>query len=339
MQLDGGTISIVAARPALDELGRRHIDPAPVLARAHLSQAALTAQEARFPYRAVVDLWEAASSAAGDPHFGAHVACSLPAGGFDVFDYIFSTAETVGEGLERALQYIRLVYDHSNVHLHVDSHRARLYRRNPGLSTQYNEFTLTLIVMRIRQSTGIDWTPERVRFEHAGADVGGELGRLFRCPVEYGASDTELVFDPEILAVRHARPDSRLLAILMRYADSLLSTLPKRNDLVATVSATIARQMAKELPTLAVTAAAVELPERTLQRRLATRGTSHSDLLDQVRRDLALRYILDAGRSVGEIAYLLHFSDSTAFHRAFKRWTGEGPAQYRRGLFRPRPSS
>ena len=338
MQLDGGTISIVAARPAIEELDRRRIDLAPVLAEAHLSPSALTAHEARFPYRAVVDLWEAASHAASDPHFGAHVASTLPVGGFDVFDYIFSTAETVGEGLERALQYIRLVYDHSNVHLHIDSHRARLYRRNPGLSTQYNEFALTLIVVRIRQSTGIDWTPERVRFEHAGVDAGGELERLFRCPIVYGAPDTELVFDPKILSVRHARPDSRLLAILMRYADSLLTTLPKRNDLVGTVSATIARQMVKELPTLAATATAVELPERTLQRRLATRGTSHSDLVDQVRRDLALRYILDAGRSVGEIAYLLHFSDSTAFHRAFKRWTGEGPAQYRRGLFRHPPS-
>ena len=323
----------MAARPAIEELARRHIELEPVLAQAHLTQAALTAPEARFPYRSVVDLWEAASSATHDPHFGAHVANTLPIGGFDVFDYIFSTAETVGEGLQRSLHYIRLVYDHSNVQLEVHGHRARLYRRNPGLATQYSEFGLTLIVARIRQSTGIDWVPERVRFQHDGTDVNGELGRLFRCPIEYGAPDTELLFDASILKVRHERPDSRLLAILMRYADSILTTLPKRDDLVATASATIARQMAKELPTLASTAAAVQLPERTLQRRLAARSTSHSDLLDHVRHDLALRYILDAGRSVGEIAYLLHFSDSTAFHRAFKRWTGEGPAQYRRSLF------
>lgn len=326
----------MAALPALEELSRRQLELEPVLAQAHLTQAALSSPVARFPYRAVVDLWEAASDAAHDPHFGAHVASALPIGGFDVFDYIFSTSETVGEGLRRSLHYIRLVYDHSNVQLEVHGHRARMFRRNPGLATQYSEFGLTLIVVRIRQSTGVDWVPERVRFQHAGTDVNGELARLFCCPIEYGAADTELLFDPAILTVRHARPDSRLLAILMRYADSLLTTLPKRDDLVATVAATIAHEMAKELPTLASTAAAVQLPERTLQRRLATRSTSHSELLDQVRHDLALRYILDAGRSVGEIAYLLHFSDSTAFHRAFKRWTGEGPAQYRRSLFRPR---
>jgi AraC-like DNA-binding protein len=104
------------------------------------------------------------------------------------------------------------------------------------------------------------------------------------------------------------------------------------------VAHAIARQIAKSLPTLKSSAETVHLPERTLQRRLAGSGVSHSVLVDRVRRDLALKYIADAGRSVTEIAYLLHFSDSTAFHRAFKRWTGDGPQHYRRTLFGELPS-
>jgi AraC-like DNA-binding protein len=131
----------------------------------------------------------------------------------------------------------------------------------------------------------------------------------------------------------HVRSDSRLLGVLTRYADSQLTALPSRGELVAAVSSSIARRMAKELPSLASTAAAVRVPERTLQRRLAGHGVSLSTLVDEVRRGLALKYIGDAGLSIGEIGYLLRFSDATAFHRAFKRWTGEAPASYRRGLF------
>jgi AraC-like DNA-binding protein len=91
--------------------------------------------------------------------------------------------------------------------------------------------------------------------------------------------------------------------------------------------------MSTELPTLSGTAAAMGLPERTLQRRLAEAGVSHSALVEGVRRELALKHLADAGLSIAEIAFLLHFADSTAFDRAFKRWTGEPPARHRNRLF------
>ena len=170
-------------------------------------------------------------------------------------------------------------------------------------------------------------------FQHERSADNRELARVFACPILFGASETEMRFAPSILQLPHRRSDSRLLAILTRYADSLLSSLPSRGDLVASASSAIARQMAKALPSLASTAAAVHLPERTFQRRLAEYGASHSTLVGEVRRGLALKYIGDAGLSIGEIGYLLHFSDSTAFHRAFRRWTGEAPTRYRRRLF------
>jgi AraC-like DNA-binding protein len=75
------------------------------------------------------------------------------------------------------------------------------------------------------------------------------------------------------------------------------------------------------------------MAKRTLQRGLAKNGVSHSSLIEEVRRGLALTYIGDAGLGIGELSYILHFGDTTAFHRAFKRWTGETPLAYRRHLF------
>jgi AraC-like DNA-binding protein len=120
---------------------------------------------------------------------------------------------------------------------------------------------------------------------------------------------------------------------LTRYADSLLATLPHPGDLVARANWSIAKELPQGLPTLLTTAASLRLSPRTLQRQLARAGVSHSALLDDVRRGLAMKYIGDAALSIGELGYLLHFSDATAFHRAFKRWTGEAPVHYRQRLF------
>jgi len=332
-----GTVSVLAARAAIDAIDKRDIDVELVLRAAQLSRESLASLENRLPHGSVGRLWEAAAVAAHDRSFGVHVAEALPSGAYDLFDYVLSAAATVGEGLARLADYVRLIYDHSNLHLVIEPRHARLIRRVAAPAPQYDEFSLTLLLVRSRQASGTDWTPDHIMFQHERSDGDRELARVFGCPIAFGAAETEMRFAPSVLQVPHVRSDSRLLAVLTRYADSLLTSLPSRGDLVASVSSAIARQMAMALPLLPSTAAAVRLPERTLQRRLAENGVSHSTLVDEVRRDLAVKYIGDAGLSVSEIAYLLHFSDATAFHRAFKRWTGEAPVQYRRRLFeRPR---
>jgi len=80
---------------------------------------------------------------------------------------------------------------------------------------------------------------------------------------------------------------------------------------------------------LVALAARIGMSERTLQRKLSGQGTSHQKLLDEMRRELALRYLRDPNIAICEAAYLLGFSESSAFHRAFKRWTGATPSEFR----------
>jgi AraC-like DNA-binding protein len=81
---------------------------------------------------------------------------------------------------------------------------------------------------------------------------------------------------------------------------------------------------------LAAIAAKLHMSARSLQRRLQSEGTSFAEVLSDMRRDMALRYLRDPRIYIGEVAFLLGFLDVTAFHRAFKRWTGSTPAEYRR---------
>lgn len=326
-------MSVLAARAAIHACDARGFDVEPVLKAAQLSRDALASIEYRLPWGSVMRLWEAAAVAAKDPSFGVHVAETLARGAYDVVDYMFSAAATTGEAIARLADYIRLIYDHSDALLTLEPRQARVILSGPVPAPQYEEFSLALLLVRSRASTGTSWTPARVTFRHAASGEPAELARVFGCPVAFGADHSEIRFDRSVLQLPHVNPDSRLLDVLTRYADSLLRALPSRGELVASVSSSIARQMATRLPSLGAIAAAVRLPERTLQRRLAATGASFSKLVDDVRRELALKYIGDAALSIGEIGYLLHFSEPTSFYRAFKRWTGEGPAQYRKALF------
>lgn len=315
---------------ALERLGR---DPAPALHEARLTPASLASFDNRLPHAAVCALWEAAARIAGDPWFGLHTARDLPSGDYDLFDYLLSTSPTVGAGIQRLIAYARLVYDHTNLRLEIEPRDARIIRRVPLPAPQYDEFMLALLFVRCRENSGVAWHPRRVTFQHQHASRDDGAARLFACPVTFGAPETELQFDPSVLRLPQAGADCKLLAVLTRQADALLAELPVSDSLVSRVRAAITRQATREFPTMSATAAALGIPQRTLQRRLAAEGASHSALVDDARRQLALRYLGNAALAVTDIGTLLHFSDPASFHRAFRRWTGESPLEYRRRFF------
>jgi AraC-like DNA-binding protein len=322
----------LSVRIVIDALERRGVDASGVLKAAHLSREALASPEHRVPYETAQQIWETAAALVKDEAFGVHVAEELAMGDYDIFDYIQAVSSTVGEGLHQLERYARLLYDHANFELIAEPLGARLVRRVANPAPQRDEFTLAWVLTRSRLFSGTHWLPDSLRFQHPSHGSDREVKRLFGCPFTFGAAETELRFPLTVLQLRHKHADSRLLAILLRYADGLLASHPRGEGLVAAACCAIARQLARGPPSLAATANAMHNPTRTLQRRLASKGLSHSRLVDRVRRDLALKHIGDARLSINEIAYLLQFGDAPSFHRAFRRWTGETPSDYRRRL-------
>jgi AraC-like DNA-binding protein len=325
-------MSVLTARPVVSALEQRGIDPGPVLRTANLSREALASQDHRLPDANVSRLWEAGAAAARDPSFGVHVAETLPAGAFDIFDYLITSAPNVGEALARVCEHSRLLDDRCTLRLAVEPRSARIVT-SVSTSRQYVEFALTLVLQRTRQASGIDWVPDRLAVEYERPADDGELARVFGCPVTFREAQTELRFRRSVLVLPNLHGDPRLSAILIRYASLLHGMLPPQSTLLARASYAIAHHIAQELPSLNATARSLAMRERTLQRRLSDHGVSHSGLVDEVRRTLALKHIGDAGITITEIAYRLHFADPTAFYRAFKRWTGLSPRRYRDRLY------
>lgn len=134
----------------------------------------------------------------------------------------------------------------------------------------------------------------------------------------------------ELLARQQRHAEPRLLAVLARQLDGLLVEQPEDHRFLEQVKRCMMNELPDREPSIAVVAAKQRMSPRTLQRRLYGEGTTFAALLSDLRRDLAVRYLADARLEIGEVGFLLGFQDATAFHRAFKRWTGSTPAQHRR---------
>ncbi|HEU4613479.1 MAG TPA: AraC family transcriptional regulator [Kofleriaceae bacterium] len=325
----------MTARPVVEALERRRIDPDQALRAASITREALAQIENRLPAANVAELWEAGAIAARDRSFGLHVAEEVPEGSFDLIEYVFATSENLGEGLRRVTEYMPLVEEPSPIRLEIGPTVTIMVRRMAIDAPQYDEFSFALLLVRSRRATGVTWKPQRMQFHHRRRDDDGDAARVFRCPIKWGARRTELRFRRALLGLPMMRRDSRLLAILERYAASLLPRTGE-HSLTARTAHAIALDLARKRPAVGPTARALRMSPRTLQRNLAFEGTSHSMLVDDVRRALALQHIGDASVSITELAYMLHFSDPAAFYRAFKRWTGTSPRTYRERLLHGR---
>jgi AraC-like DNA-binding protein len=270
----------------------------------------------------------AITAASADEVFGLHLAQHTEEGEFDVLDYAVSFSSTLGDALDRVAQFYRLVSDTAAIQVFRDGGATRAVRLVGGTHPQDQDAFFAVLVDRFRKTSGRFLRPREVSFEHA-PHAQQELAAFFQCPVRFARAQSELVFassDLE-LPVRGAKP--RLAALLDRYAGELLSRLPTAGSYVDRVRRVVAQLIQRRSPTLEAIAREMHASPRTVQRRLSDAGTTHRRLVDDVRRQLAMRYIESPRLSITEIAFLLGYEAEGSFRRAFKKWTGKSPSQAR----------
>jgi len=321
---------------------QRGVRPPVLLEAARIEPALLLDTDAYLTHAQEIRLWEAAARLTNDPDFGLHLAewvVQSPEDFFDVLAFALRSSPTLGDQYQRAGRYMRLIHEGIYLTLEEDQDEARLVHghvdgrigpRHPV------EGMLTLVLLNGRRALGESFVPRAVCFSHAPPEQVTEQTRIFQAPVYYGCPRNELVLDRALLArsQRHAEP--RLLTLLDRQLNKTLAELPEGRR----VSDAVRRYMLDELPdqepTVAAAAVKLRTSARSLQRSLQSEGTRFSEVLSDLRRDLALRYLQDPRISIGEVGFLLGFLDVTAFHRAFKRWTGSTPLEHRQAASRAR---
>lgn len=312
------------------------VSPPELLHAAGLDSADLADPDASVPHAREIRLWDEAVRLTGDDDFGLHLAewaTHFPPDHFDVMTFTARSCATLGERFSLAGRYIRLIHEGIYLTLEQEGDVARLVHghipeqigpRHPV------EGLLAIALLQGRQGVGDDLTPRAVCFSHARPARVSEQERVFRAPVHYGCPRNELVLDRAVLAraQRHAEP--RLLGILEPQLGELLSKRPEVRGFRDRVERSILDELPQREPVVGAIALKLHMSSRSLQRRLHGEGTSFAEVLSDLRRDLAQRYLVDSRISISEVAFLLGFLDVTAFYRAFKRWTGSTPSTYRR---------
>jgi AraC-like DNA-binding protein len=325
------TVSVRMVRICAEALERKGIDVASFLKGLSVERSSLDDVDGRVPVDVDLALWGAAPLLSRDDDFGLHAAEQLRPAAFDVLSYTLSSSGSVGEAFRRLVRYNRVLHDVAQMDLVVGPEEARIdFSLTPeGTPRQQAEFSFTVFLSFCRKATGVDVTPLRVEFSHhAPADIS-EHRRIFRAPLVFEKARNALVLPPPVLDLPLLGANPGLSAVLARQLEDLLADLPSGETLLARVKRLIAAELCGGEPTAEVVARRMRATPRTLHRWLSAEGTSYREILNGLRRDLALRYLTEDRLAIGEAAYLLGFSDTSAFHRSFRRWTGQTPAQYR----------
>ncbi len=281
-------------------------------------------------------LYEEAARVTGDEDFGLHAAERMPIELFDALPYLGTSAPTLREAFEQVEPHARIMLAGEELSLDEQDEVAvftyRITDKRTAMYRQRAESYLAWLVRFVRRALNREVGLRAVRFQHPPpVDVSAHR-RFFAAPVSFNNPANQLLFDRELLDLPLPKADRSLNKVLDRHVSVLVSRLEstKREDLVETVKATIVNSIGDQKLDLGRIAKKLGMSPRTLQRRLNAAGASARRMIEQARCDLARRYLLDSDLSVDEVASRLGYGNVKGFHAAFRRWTGQTPAQFRR---------
>jgi AraC-like DNA-binding protein len=328
-----GTVNAKTVRATIGAAKALGLDAGALAAARGLGEA-LTDIDARFPHAAWLALWQDIIDRTGRDAIGIEAAERLPWGHFDVIDYLIGTSEDLGVALRRFERYFALISTGVTHTLedHGDAvHVVRYY--SPDCQTRMlapAEFSFANIVMRTRTSLGVQWCPREVHFSAPAPASDATHRRLFGCTIRFDTAVSALVIDRETLALRMRAPDPELCRILERHAERMVEQLGSESDLVSQLRRIVVNALPDADVSIAHAARKLGMSVRTLQRRLQDTGQTFDELYDRTRNELARQYLGDPAISIQEVAHLLAFGDLRGFYRAFRRWHGCTPAEFRK---------
>lgn len=319
-----------AIRKALDAAG---VDSARLFAEAGLDITALNDPNARYPVEATIRLWKLAVAATGEEAFGLTVARQVGPTTFHALGYSLTASETLLAAFERLTRYFRIVTDAAEPVLKLEGDRYRLSFHVPaGACTPTTESFDAFAFLLVRLCRGLyrrEYSPLVVSLQRPMPHGLSVFERAFRAPLQFGADENVLWFDRETFEKKLEGSNPELARqndeVVLRYLTHF-----DRQNLRTRVHAALIERLPLGEPSADKIAELLHMSARNLQRKLAEEGSSYKELLNDTRRDLALSYMRDPNYSLTEITYLLGFTDSRSFNRAFKRWTGKAPSVYRR---------
>jgi len=267
----------------------------------------------------------------GDPALGIHAGETIQSADFGVMWLATRNCPTVRSSFHCLARYFRLLDDIIEGVLTEEGDGALWEIRNiiPRPLAAVNDFQVTVAMVNTTHHVGHKVTPLAVHVRHDVTSYMDEYERVFGAPVRFNAKHNGVLFPRSILDLPVQSANADFFAVFDRRAQSALEQLSRMGGIRARVQQLLAKRLAEGSIDIESMASELHMSPSTLRRRLSEENTTFSEVLEEVRRELALHHIHDRRLAVGEIAFLLGFGSQSAFGRAFRRWAGTSPLAYR----------
>ena len=320
------------SRLALRHCRQNGINTEALLSKAGLSAERLKDKTAHIPIPRQIHFVALAADASEDDLLGFRLTTVLDLRELGWLYYITASANTLAEAMLRLNRYCRLNNEGVRMRVNVGS--------SPSVELQYSGFRrysdihqmssfLGLILMLARHITAAPLTGTRIRTAHR-IPRKAELQRLLACRVHDQTAIDEVRFSASAWSAPVVRADPYLHELCEQTCEAALA---RRRVLISGVRHEVEDVVAELLPHgpvhQHVVAERLCMSARTLTRRLAEEGCTFSGLLRDIRQGLAKEYLRDPALSVSEVAWLVGYSEVSAFSHAFQRWTGLSPMKMR----------
>lgn len=326
------TISIHFVNAALAGVRRLNIDLNVILNRAGIDAELLTQPRARVSPDQYTRLAQTLWLVTQDEHLG-FGRSPRRLGTFAMMCRLIIHAGTLGKALERGSQFYRLFGDEWSMGIARDAHDARLSIHIP--TDRDPEHFITESMLMVWHGLA-SWLIERriplerVQFAYPEPLHIQEYEALFFSPVTcFDQQRTEITFAADYLDLPIRQTEASLDEFLKTAPAQLLVKFKNSSSLTSRIREVLKTHIGEEMPTLNDVAARLYLSPQTLRRRLAAEGKSYQTVKDNLRRDAAIHLLLRAELTLEDVAQQVGFSETSTFHRAFKKWTGVTPGLYR----------
>jgi AraC-like DNA-binding protein len=329
-------VSILVVRQYLEVVSERGVPRERFLAAAGIEPARLDDPDGRLNIDELNRIQEAALAVTGNPALGIHMGERASAPAYDVIGHLGTHAPTLRDCIEGLIRFSRIVSD-ARPTLEERSDVATILFRfvgppdSPPVRLRAEKAAVGCVRV-LRAYCGESATPREALFQHASPPYRAEYTRFFGGLERFAQPITALRFDRALLSREAVHKNPRLSTILTTEAERIVARLERHVTCADRVRDLLMAQGAGDAASMAAAARRLGMSARSLRRRLASEGVTYPKIVEEMHVARAKRLLGELDRSVYQVAYELGFSDPSAFHRAFRRWTGMTPMQYRESL-------
>jgi AraC-like DNA-binding protein len=329
-----GTVAICFVAAALESVRARHMDTEALLNKVGLSPGLLQVPQARVSAKHYGELWRLVALTLDDEFFGQD-SRRMKAGSFAMLVHSVLGCKNLGQALDRSLRFYGLILDDIGGSLLREGNEATIMlRERAGIAPRVfgHEVLLMLLHGVACWLVGRRIPILRAQFGYPEPAHSAEYRLMYCTDLAYGRPHTAIVFAADYLNLPIVQNERSVKEFLRTAPESILVKYKNGSSLSARIRRRLRQLLPGELPDFERLAGELNMTTATMRRRLHEEGASYQGIKDQLRRDLAIGYLSHSDRSVMDIALELGFSERSAFHRAFRKWTGASPGEFRRGL-------